>query len=184
MSGINLLPWREWRRERARRVFFAHLGLMIAAAMSATLALGWHFDRELDRLDRRSDYLRERILELDRCIAESGSLTEQTEGVLSRLETARSLQGNRHAMVRTLDALARTAAHGVHYTSVSMVGDLLTASGSAASNDRVSALMRNMEDSRWLADPSLKSISETREGPHYGGRSSKFELTFRRSDGD
>ena len=181
MSAINLLPWREWRRERAKRTFFVSLGLSGAAAIAVVLALGWHLDRESHRMDRRNDYLRERIVELDRRIADIEELTDQTEQVLSRLEVARALKGNRQGMVRVFDALARTVADGVHYTSVGMTGDLLAASGVAASNDRVSSLMRNIEDSRLFADPSLKSISETRDSPHYGGKASEFELTFRRT---
>ncbi len=181
MSAINLLPWREWRRERARRTFFVNLGLAGTAAIAIVLALGWHLDHESHQMDRRNDYLRERILDLDRRIAAIEKLTDQTEQVLSRLEVARALQGNRQAMVHVFDALARTVADGVHYTSVSMTGDLFAASGTAASNDRVSLLMRNIEDSRWFAEPGLKSISETRDSPHYGGRASEFELTFRRT---
>ena len=180
MNSINLLPWREWRRERARRNFFVQLGLSGAAAIAIVLALGWQLDRESVRMDQRNDYLRERIGDLDRRIADIEALTERTEQVHSRLAAARGLQGNRQAMVRTFDALARTVADGVHYTSMSMTDDLFAASGAAASNDRVSALMRNLEDSPWFAEPSLKSISESRDSPHYGGRASEFELTFRR----
>lgn len=179
MNSINLLPWREWRRERAKRTFFVNLGLAGAAAVAVVLALGWHLDRESFQMDRRNDYLRERIGDLDQRIADIEKLTDRTEQVRSRLEAARGLQGNRQTMVRTFDALARTVADGVHYTSVSMTDDLFAASGAAASNDRVSSLMRNLEDSPWFAEPSLKSISETRDSPHYGGRASDFELTFR-----
>lgn len=181
MNSINLLPWREWRRERARRTFFVCLGLSGAAAMAAVLALGWQLDRESFRMERRNDYLREQIGDLDRRIADSEKLADLTEQVLSRLAAARGLQADRQTMVRTFDALARTVADGVHYTSLSMTDDLFAASGAAASNDRVSSLMRNLEDSPWFAEPSLKSISESRDSPHYGGRASEFELTFRRS---
>ena len=181
MNSINLLPWREWRRERARRTFFVHLGLSGTAAIAVVLALGWQLDRESARMDRRNDYLRERIGDLDRRIADSEKLTAQTEQVVSRLTAARGLRGNRRTMVRIFDALARTVADGVHYTSLSMTDDLFAASGAAASNDRVSALMRNLEDSPWFAEPSLKRIGESRDSPYYGGRASEFELTFRRS---
>lgn len=181
MNSINLLPWREWRRERARRTFFVHLGLSGAAAIAVVLALGWQLDRESIRMDRRSDYLRERIGDLDRRIADSEKLTDQTEQILSRLAAAHGLHGNRQTMVRIFDGLAHTVADGVHYTSLSMTDDLFAASGAAASNDRVSSLMRNLDDSPWFAEPSLKSISESRDSPHYGGRASEFELTFRRA---
>ena len=184
MTSINLLPWREWRRERARKTFLVNLGLSAATAITVLGGLGWQLDHETSRMDRRNDYLRERIAELDRRIADIESLTDENAQLLSRLTAARTLQGNRRAMVRIFDALAHTVADGAHYRSISMTGDLFAASGAAASNDRVSLLMRNIEGSRWFAEPSLKSISETRDGPHYGGRASEFALTFRRLDTD
>ncbi len=184
MNAINLLPWREWRRERARRTFFANLGLSGVLAIAVVLSWGWQLDVESRHVDHRNDYLRERILELDRRLAEIEALREKTDRVLSRLEVAHALQGNRQEMARVFDALAQTMADGAHYTSLSLTGNLFTAHGAAASNERVSTLMRNIEDSRWFAGPNLKSISEIRDGPHYGGRASEFELTFRRTRGE
>ena len=181
MSTINLLPWRERRRERAKKTLFVNLGLSATAAIAVVAALGWQLDRETSRMDQRADYLRQRITELDRRIADMETLTRQTDQIASRLTAARAMQGDRHAMVRILDALANTVPDGVHYRSVSMTADLFLASGEAASNDRVSSLMRNIEDVPWFSEPSLKRISETRDSPHYGGRASEFELTFRRS---
>lgn len=184
MNAINLLPWREWRRERARRTFFVHLGLSGALAFAVVLSWGWHLDTESRQMDHRNGYLRELIAELDRRLAEIEALREETDRVLSRLEVAHALQGNRQEMARVFDALAQTMADGAHYTSLSMAGYLFTAHGAAASNERVSTLMRNIEDSRWFAEPNLRSISEIRDGPHYGGRASEFELTFRRTNGE
>ena len=182
MSAINLLPWREWRRERARKTLFVNFGLSVTAAMVVVAALGWQLDRETSLMDQRADYLRQRIGELDRRIADMESLTAQAEQIASRLTAARAMRTNRHAMVRIFDALANTVPDGVHYTFVSMTRDLFAASGEAASNDRVSSLMRNIENARWFSEPSLKRISETRDSPHYGGRASVFELTFRRAE--
>ncbi|MCY3821845.1 MAG: PilN domain-containing protein [Gammaproteobacteria bacterium] len=184
MNAINLLPWREWRRERARRTFFVNLGLSGVLAIAVILSWGWHLDGASRHMDHRNDYLRERILELDRRLAEIEELREMTDRVLSRLEVAQALQGNRQEMARVFDALAQTMADGAHYTSLSLNGNLFTANGAAASNERVSTLMRNIQDSRWFAEPNLRSISEIRDGPHYGGRASEFELTFRRTHGE
>ena len=182
MNAINLLPWREWRRERARKTFFVKLGLSGVAAIAVVATLGWQLDRETSRMDRRNDFLRQRIVELDQRIAGIETLTGQTGQIVSRLTAARAMRDNRHALVRILDALATTLPDGLHYTSVSMTGGLFVARGEAASNDRVSSLMRNLEDARWFAEPSLKRISETRDSPHYGGRASEFELTFQRME--
>ena len=150
--------------------------------MAVVAALGWQLDHETSRIDQRNDFLRQRVVELDQRIADIETLNARTEDIASRLTAARAMRTNRHAMVHILDALANTVPDGLHYTSVSMTGDLFAASGEAASNDRVSSLMRNIEDARWFAEPSLKRISETPDSPHYGGNASEFELTFRRPE--
>ena len=182
MSAINLLPWREWRRKRARTTFFVNLGFSGAAAMAVVAALGWRLEHQTSNMDRRNDFLRQRIVELDQRIASIETLTGQTEQITSRLGAARAMRSNRYAMVHILDALAKTLPDGLHYTSVSMTGNLFVASGEAVSNDRVSSLMRNIENAPWFAEPSLKRISETQDSPHYGGTASEFELTFRRTE--
>ena len=37
---INLLPWREWARERRKRTFFAALGLAATAAVAVVALAG------------------------------------------------------------------------------------------------------------------------------------------------
>ena len=45
-------------------------------------------------------------------------------------------------------------------------------------NNRISALMRNLNDSDWFAEPNLKSIKEDPANPDYGEKASTFDLTF------
>ena len=93
MNAINLLPWREWRRERARKTFFVKLGLSGVAAIAVVATLGWQLDRETSRMDRRNDFLRQRIVELDQRIAGIETLTGQTGQIVSRLTAARAMRG-------------------------------------------------------------------------------------------
>jgi type IV pilus assembly protein PilN len=61
-------------------------------------------------------------------------------------------------MVHLFDSLVRTIPDGVTLNSIKQEGDMLTLLGSAQSNARVSAYMRNLEVSGWMTKPDLSII--------------------------
>ena len=81
-------------------------------------------------------------------------------------------------IVRVFDEIVRTLADGVHYAELTMEKQALSVRGTAESNNRISALMRNLNDSDWFAEPNLKSIKEDPANPDYGEKASTFDLTF------
>ena len=95
------------------------------------------------------------------------------------MRVIQQLQGNRPIIVRVFDELVQTLSQGVHYTKLEMATGQLALEGVAESNNRISALMRNIDGSDWFADPNLKSIKEDDENRVYGAGASVFDLTFR-----
>jgi type IV pilus assembly protein PilN len=66
----------------------------------------------------------------------------------------------------------------VHYKKLAMTGHNLIVAGVAESNNRISSLMRNLDESEWFQSPNLKSIKEDPENSDYGPQASRFDLTF------
>ena len=75
------------------------------------------------------------------------------------------------------DDFVRTVPEGIYLTQIKQQGEQLTIKGVAESNGRVSAYMRNIDASEWMATPKLKVI-ETRKGTL---RSSDFTLVTSQS---
>ena len=94
------------------------------------------------------------------------------------MQVIQELQGNRPIIVRVFDELVQTLAKGVHFNQIDMIGPNLSIQGTAESNNRISALMRNIDSSEWFADPNLKSIKEDPQNANYGSQASTFDLTF------
>jgi type IV pilus assembly protein PilN len=94
------------------------------------------------------------------------------------MRVIQELQGNRPVIVRIFDELVRTLSKGVHYRELSMVGTTLAVQGTAESNNRISSLMRNLDESDWFSGPNLKSIKEDPTNSDYGEQASTFDLTF------
>lgn len=178
MTRINLLPWREELREERKKEFLQYLLLTLLVAGGLVFVAGTWISGRIEDQQARNKYLQDEIKVLDARIAEIRDLARQRQELLDRMQVIQELQGNRPVIVRVFDELVRTLAKGVFYTNLTYRGNLVTVSGVAESNNRVSELMRNLDASEWFRDPNLKGL---REAPNYGPQASTFELTFRQT---
>ena len=178
MSGINLLPWREWEREARRRRFA--LRLCAAALGGTTLALGgcWSVERAVERAEAGNARIESRIAGLDERIEASRRLREAEARLLTRIDAIRALRQSRWTVARSLDAFSQTIADGAHYSMLKLEGDAFAARGAAASAGRISALMRNVEAAQPFAPATLRHIEESGVASPYGPGAVAFELSF------
>ena len=174
---INLLPWRQWKRERRRRVFFIKLSLACAASTLLVVLAGMSLEAGIGNQEERNRFLLGRLAELDIRIHESEVLRRRREAIAGRLDVLVRIGNSRSAAVRVFNELADALVPGVHYTSLAKRGSVLAARGVAESNEAVSALMRNLRDSPTFARPHLKRIGDA-HGELTGQPDTTFELTF------
>ena len=158
MARINLLPWRETQRKRRQRQF----GILTVVAVVATLALGlavhFHAERLIAAQEARNAFLQREIDQLNRKIKEIEELEKTKAALLARMEVIQQLQQSRPEVVHLFDEIVETLPEGVFLTKVEQTGRQVVVEGRAQSNARVSALMRNIEASAWIADPRLLLI--------------------------
>jgi type IV pilus assembly protein PilN len=174
MARINLLPWREARREELKRAFLTILGLVAVFAFVLLILADRVENARIDHQRARNTYLTQNIAELDKQVEEIRDLQRRRNQLIDRMRVIQELQGNRPIIVRVLDQLVRTVPDGVFYTSVAAVGPNLAIDGVAESNNRVSSLMRRLDASDWLKDPNLDAV---RAAPAYGDQANTFELS-------
>lgn len=173
MAHINLLPWREARREELKRQFLSILGLVVVAAIMLLVLADRVVNGQIDNQKSRNDYLSQNIRVLDAQVAEIKDLQRKRNQLIDRMRVIQELQGNRPVIVRVLDQLVRTVPDGVFYTQVEAKEKTLSIEGVAESNNRVSSLMRRLDASDWLQDPNLDSV---RAATMYGDQAATFEL--------
>jgi len=178
MAHINLLPWREWERERKKKEFLGNLAGVLVLGAALVFLGGWMLDGNIDHQNERNRFLEGKIAELDIKIKEIALLEKQRDDLKERMELIQELQGNRPVIVRVFDELVRTLSKGVHYQKLVMAGGGLKVEGTAESNNRISSLMRNLDESTWFESPNLRSIKEDPENSDYGMQASTFDLTF------
>ena len=158
MIRINLLPHREERRKRQNIQIAVLAGLTLGLAVLIVGAVHIAISGQIDYQGGRNNYLKREIAILDKQIEEIKRLKEQTQQLLARKKVVEALQVNRSDTVHVLDQLARRMPEGVYLKSVKQTGPKITLVGYAQSNARVSTLMRTLEDSPWVHDPTLVEI--------------------------
>ena len=87
-------------------------------------------------------------------------MAAKKERLLARMEIIQQLQRNRPEIVRLFDEMVRVLPEGVHLVSLKQQERSLQMQGIAQSNARVSAMMRNIDQSEWLANPQLDVIEK------------------------
>lgn len=184
MPRINLLPWREQQRTQRRNQFFAGLGGALVGAALVTF-IGYQFmDGRVSHQNQRNELLRTEIAELDLRITEILELEQQKGRLLARMEIIEQLQRSRPEIVHLFDELVRAMPDGVYLTSLRQTGRRLEIQGEAESNTRVSAFMRNIENSEWLTQPDLRVVevrptTGQRAGGDFAPRASQFTVMAR-----
>ncbi len=174
MAQINLLPWRDDRRQEQKKEFLTLLALVFALGVGLVLLADRVVNSQIDNQKARNQYLTENIRELDKMVAEIKDLQRKRNQLIDRMRVIQELQGNRPIIVRVLDQLVRTVPDGVFYTSIGSTNNVISISGIAESNNRVSSLMRRLDASDWLENPNLTGVTSA---PQYGDQANSFQLS-------
>lgn len=158
MANINLLPWREaQRRERNRATLVICIAMWIAAGL-VVLAGKLIMDARISNQEARNAYLESEINALSKVIKEIEDLKAKRDALLARMQVIQNLQQNRSQIVHMFDDLVTKLPKGVYYNRIAKTNNRLDIDGYAQSNERVSALMRNLDSSDWFDQSSLKQV--------------------------
>jgi type IV pilus assembly protein PilN len=153
---INLLPHREERRKRKKVAFFAGLGL--AAAVGLAIVGGWYVIVEQLKSTQqdRNQFLAGEISKLEKEIADIANLKAEIASLTARQKAVEDLQIDRNLPVHLLNELVKQTPEGMYFTSLKQDGQVLSITGIAQTQERVSEFLRNTAyNSEWLVSPEL-----------------------------
>ena len=164
MPSINLLPWREEERKKRQRDFGVALAGAMVAAVAVVLLTMLAFNQMISNQEARNQRLNNEIADLQKRITEIDGLERQKERLLARMEIIEQLQKSRPEIVHLFEEIARQMPDGVYLTGMKQTGSRVEIRGVAQSSTRVSALMRNIDGSDWMADPEVERVETTQSG--------------------
>ena len=182
MPRINLLPWREEERKKRQRDFGVALVGGVIFAIAVVLLTMLAFSQMISGQDSRNQRLTNEIAELQKSITEIDGLERQKERLLARMEIIEELQKSRPEIVHLFDEIARQMPEGVYLTGMKQTGSRVEVRGVGQSSTRVSALMRQVDASKWMADPEVDRVETTQSG---NSRQAEFVVYLKQeSQGD
>jgi len=171
MPRINLLPWREAERKKRQRDFGIAMAGSVVAGVAVVMLTMFAYSQMIDNQNNRNQRLTNEIVELEKSITEIDGLERQKERLLARMEIIEELQKSRPEIVHLFDELVRQLPEGVYLTGVKQTGARVEIRGVAQSSTRVSALMRQIDASAWIADPEVERVETRQSG---SSRQSEF----------
>jgi type IV pilus assembly protein PilN len=156
---INLLPHREARRRQRKRAFFMAIG---AFALFGVAIVGiWYtvLQQMTAQQLSRNEYLQTEITRLEAQIKDIATLRAEIAALRARQRAVEDLQTDRNIPVYLLNEVVRQTPEGVYLTSIKQSGQVVTVTGIAQTNERVSEFLRNtLYNSPWLEKPELVEI--------------------------
>jgi len=177
---INLLPYREEKRKRRKNAFFA--GLVLAALVGAALVLAAYalLQYLTSEQQRRNQYLGQEIGLLEVQIKDIANLRAEIESLKSRQRAVEDLQTDRNTPVHLLNELARHVPEGIYLTGIRQDNKIVTVSGIAQTNERVSEFLRNTSrSSEWLDKPELVEIKVANLSTNSRDQKRLFDFSLR-----
>lgn len=159
MILINLMPWREKKRQAANRRYKAQLGLGVLIAMLAVLSVRLGVNEMDVQQERINAMLRSEIGQLDQQVAEVVRLRAEQEDLSERIRIIENLQQDRATVVRILDELVMSMPIEILLRSLRREEQLLFIEGLSVSYSGITELMRRLEASSLFERAILNDIT-------------------------
>ncbi len=177
---VNLLPHREVRRERQKKVFWVMTALSAVAGLLMIAVVWTVLQGYISNQESRNEFVRAENRKLDIQIKEIASLRAEIDGLRARQRAVEDLQADRNLPVYLIDEVAKQVPEGIYLKSIKQEDRRVNVSGWAASNERVSEFLRNLQNnSRVLERPELIEIKVAGTGPQgLNRRVFEFSLNF------
>lgn len=158
MTRINLLPWRQLRRDQQQRRFMGVIGLVAMLAVGGVIIVHLFINGLIGEQQARNQYLRSEIAKVEKAGKDIQAMRKTEQSLLDRLQAIKQLQQTRPDMVKIFDALVRLAPEDLYLTSLNLHGTVLELKGAARNNKVVSDFMRELSQSSLFGEPTLKII--------------------------
>lgn len=163
---VNLLPYREMREARLKKIFQIIMvgGALVGVAASAVVYLG--LSNMLDNQNQRNASLEEGLQALEKDLTEIKELQKRKQDFLLRKSKVEELDNQRFEGARMIDTLNQLVPDGVYLTSLDPVGGTngggrsYEVRGFALTEQKVAMLMNSLPSTGVFTEPVLISIKQ------------------------
>ncbi|WP_394192858.1 PilN domain-containing protein [Pseudoalteromonas atlantica] len=158
MPHINLLPWREQQRKQSQNKFATILFLVVLVSFLSMYMLSAYYGGLRDGQNIKNNFLNAEIAQLDMKIREIRELDRKKESLQQRMRLIEDLQSSRNLGTQIMDEVAKIVPGGVYLTKLERRGSAIQVIGRSESNNRLSSMLRQVQNSYLLEKPSMQGI--------------------------
>jgi len=176
MTRINLLSWREQKREQEKKTFMIFLLGTVLIAFFIVLLINLYAVNLVSKQKVRNQIIQKEIFVLDDQIKKIKKLRQSREILVSRITVVQKLQSARALITHLFAELSKIIPSGIYLTIIERQNDLVSLWGYAESNTDISLLMKKIEANEWIRKPVLSEIKKLEEKSKHEGN--KFHLNF------
>jgi type IV pilus assembly protein PilN len=159
-TTINLLPWREERRERNQRFFIIGLGASAGVAFIIALLTFFVLESKIEHQINRNRLIENEIARYEREIAEIKKLKSTRESLIARMKIIQRLEESRPEVVHFFDKLVTVIPRAIYLLKIERFGNEIMLTGHTDANSTVSQFMQNIRQNYWLNRPILEEVAE------------------------
>lgn len=177
LHDINLLPWREEKRQEYKQRFYG----MVVLGVLVAIGLQWFGSLYIDHLKTqqktRNQQLQAYVQELDKQLINLKAIEAKHKSILTRLRLVESLQNERNKTTDFMNLMPELVPEGVYVHKMKMNGRDVEIGGISDSTARLATMLDNFENSAWLMNIEMHSIVSGKVV--FGKKFQTFKVSFR-----
>ena len=179
MRRINLLPWREERRQKRQRDFVIHLALSALIAVAVAFGVHSYMQSQIEHQQARNAFLEDTIKKLDRQIQTINELKQRKAELTARMQVIEKLQSSRPTIVHLAEAIVTTLPDGVQLTDITVTNDAkISLQGKADAQARVAAYLRRLNSADYIGSASLVGSGILAEGSGQASEAGQYVFSI------
>jgi type IV pilus assembly protein PilN len=149
---------REQQRKQSQNKFATILFLVVLVSFLSMYMLSTYYGGLRDGQNIKNSFLNTEIAQLDMRIREIRELDRKKESLQQRMRLIEDLQSSRNLGTQIMDEVAKIVPGGVYLTKLERRGSAIQVIGRSESNNRLSNMLRQVQNSYLLEKPSMQGI--------------------------
>ncbi|MGY3568524.1 PilN domain-containing protein [Vibrio paucivorans] len=176
LYSVNLLPWREQKRQQHRQRFYQLLILAVLVAGGIQYGFGAFIGEQNTIQQQRLNYLKDYNSRLDKQLSRLKLTEQEHQALLQRLSVVESLQQQRNKSTEFMNAIPAMIPEGVYVDKIKMNTLHVELTGISDSMARLATMLDNLEKSPLLEQVEMHSIVHGKQ--RFGKKFQTFKVSF------
>lgn len=157
---FNLMPYREQREARLRKVFFLKAAVAVAGLVALWGGVDSHFDRRLMEKEAQRERIKQAEADIAKRVARVDAMKSELDQLKNKVATLKSLDQKAIWSGQILSLLDSTKPRSVYLASIKVKGDVVEITGTTSAVPVLGTWVKLLEtEGNFLRGAELKLIN-------------------------